>query len=151
MIKIICLGKIKEPYLIEGIKDYSKRIKKYTHLEIIELKEESSLVTTKNLGNEKERIMANIKDNDFVITLQIDGQLLTSVELAKLIDQTLIHNPNIVFIIGSSEGLANEVKQRANYRLSFSQLTFPHQLFRLILLEQIYRSYKITNNERYHK
>jgi 23S rRNA (pseudouridine1915-N3)-methyltransferase len=68
-----------------------------------------------------------------------------------LIDQTLIHNPNIVFIIGSSEGLANEVKQRANYRLSFSQLTFPHQLFRLILLEQIYRSYKITNNERYHK
>lgn len=151
MIKIICLGKIKEPYLIEGIKDYSKRIKKYTHLEIIELKEESSLVTTKNLGNEKERIMANIKDNDFVITLQIDGQPLTSVEMAKLIDQTLIHHPNIVFIIGSSEGLANEVKERANYRLSFSHLTFPHQLFRLILLEQIYRSYKIINNERYHK
>ena len=145
MIKIICLGKIKEKYLNYLINDYQKRITKYHKIEIIELKDEN------NLEKEKNNILKYINIHDYVIALDIDGENLTSIELAQKIDKIFLTNGTITFIIGSSEGLHSDIKQRADYRLSFSKLTFPHGLFRGILLEQIYRSFKIINNETYHK
>ena len=145
MIKIICLGKIKEKYLNDLINDYQKRITKYHKIEIIELKDEN------NLEKEKNNILKYINIQDYVIALDIDGENLTSIELAQKIDKIFLTNGTITFIIGSSEGLHPDIKQRADYRLSFSKLTFPHGLFHGILLEQIYRSFKIINNETYHK
>ncbi len=145
MIKIICLGKIKEKYLNDLINDYQKRITKYHKIEMIELKDEN------NLEKEKNNILKYINIQDYVIALDIDGENLTSIELAQKIDKIFLTNGTITFIIGSSEGLHPDIKQRADYRLSFSKLTFPHGLFRGILLEQIYRSFKIINNETYHK
>lgn len=144
MIKIICIGKIKENYLKEAINDYEKRISKYSKLEIIELKDI-------NIDKEKDEILKYINNKDYVIVLDILGNILDSNQLSKKIDEILITNPNITFIIGGSEGLHNDIKEISNYCLSFSKLTFPHQLFRVILLEQIYRSFKILNNETYHK
>lgn len=145
MIKIICLGKIKEPYLINMINDYKLRISKYHKLEIIELKDEN------NLSSEKNNIMKYLSKKDYIIALDIQGEQLSSIALANKINETFNTYPNITFVIGSSEGLHDEVKQYANYLLSFSKMTFPHGLFRGILLEQIYRSFKIINNETYHK
>lgn len=145
MIKIICLGKLKEQYLTELTSDYLKRINKYHKLELIELKDEE------NLENEAKNIMKYIGSNDYVITLEILGKELTSEEFAKLIDSTFITNGTITFVIGSSTGLHDSIKNRSNYALSFSKFTFPHGLFRGILLEQIYRAFKINNNESYHK
>ena len=144
MIKIICVGKIKEQYLKEGITDYYNRINKYHKLEIIELPDS-------NIEKEKELILKTINSKDYIITLDIEGNNLQSTELAHKIDKTFITNPNIIFIIGGSDGLHQEIKKISNYSLSFSKLTFPHGLFRMILLEQIYRSFKILNNESYHK
>lgn len=148
MIKIVCVGKIKEKFFEEAIKEYLKRLNKYTKLQIIELNDEKEEVALKK---EAENILKHIKDNDYVITLEIEGKELSSKEFAKKIDNTLINHSNITFVIGGSYGLDNTVKQRSNYALSFSKLTFPHQLFRVVLLEQIYRSFKIINNEKYHK
>lgn len=145
MIKIIALGKLKEQYLSDLTNDYLKRIKKYTKIELIELKDEE------NLENEANNIMKHIGNNDYVITLEILGKEITSEEFARLIDKTFITNSVITFIVGSSTGLHESIKRRSNYALSFSSLTFPHGLFRGILLEQIYRAYKINNNETYHK
>ena len=145
MIKIICLGKIKEKYLEDLINDYKKRINKYHKLTIIELKDEN------DLSIEKANIEKYLGKNDYIIALDIEGELITSAKLAQKIDEIFITNSTITFIIGSSEGLHPDLKKRANYRLSFSRLTFPHGLFRGILLEQIYRSFKILNNEKYHK
>lgn len=145
MIKIICLGKIKETYLIDLIKDYQKRINKYHKLEIIELKDENSLV------KEEQSILNHINKKDFIITLEIEGKELSSEEFASLIDTTFINHSNITFIIGSSLGLSDTIKGQSNYALSFSRMTFPHGLFRGILLEQIYRACKINNHESYHK
>jgi 23S rRNA (pseudouridine1915-N3)-methyltransferase len=145
MIKIICLGKIKEDYLNKMIEDYTKRISKYHKLEIIELKD------TNDLASEKVDILRHINSQDYVIALDIDGENIDSVALAKKIDSTFLTNGTIDFIIGSSYGLHEDIKKRANYRLSFSKMTFPHGLFRAILLEQLYRSFKILNNETYHK
>ena len=149
MIKIICIGKIKENYLKEAINEYTKRLSKYTKLEIIELEDEPIIEKAKKI--EAERIIKHIKENDYIITLEIEGNKLSSEELSKKIENTLITNSNITFIIGGSYGLDDSIKARSNYKLSFSNLTFPHQLFRVILLEQIYRSFKIINNENYHK
>ena len=148
MIKIICVGKIKEKFYKEAIEEYKKRLSKYTRLEIIEVPDES---TWNILEKEEINILKNIKDKDYVITMEIEGNYLSSIELANKIDNTLIDNSNITFIIGGSYGLSEKIKRRSNYKLSFSKLTFPHQLFRVILLEQIYRSFKIINNESYHK
>lgn len=148
MIKIICIGKVKEKFFRDAIQEYVKRLSKYTKLEIVELNDESNGYILKK---EAETILKNINDKDYVITLEIEGKELNSIELSKKIDETLIMNSNIVFIIGGSLGLDNAVKERSNYKLSFSRLTFPHQLFRIVLLEQIYRSFKIINNESYHK
>ena len=144
MIKIICIGKIKENYLKDAINDYQKRISKYHKIEIVELPDS-------NIDNEKELIKKNINPKDYIITMEIEGNMLSSIELYEKIDKTFITNPNITFIIGGSTGLHQEIKNMSNYKLSFSKLTFPHGLFRLILLEQIYRSFKILNNESYHK
>ncbi len=144
MIKIICVGKIKESYLRDAISDYQKRINKYHKFEIIE-------VNDSNMKDEVIKILHYVKDNDYVVTLEIDGDMLSSTEFANKIDKLFITNSNITFIIGGSDGLDDEVKNRSNYRLSFSSFTFPHQLFRVILLEQIYRCFKILNNETYHK
>ena len=144
MIKIICVGKVKEKYLRDGIDDYLKRLTKYHKIEIIEINDS-------NIEGEAKGIIKYINPKDYVITLEIEGNMVSSKELSNLIDKTFITNPSIDFIIGGSEGLSDLVKNISNYKLSFSKLTFPHQLFRLVLLEQIYRSFKILNNETYHK
>ncbi len=144
MIKIVCVGKVKEKYLQEAISDYMKRLSKYHKVEIVEVEDS-------NMLEEKVRILKHIDNKDYVITLDIEGRQLSSMELAEKLDKTFITNSNICFIIGGSYGLDKEIKERANFSLSFSKLTFPHQLFRVILLEQIYRSFKILNNETYHK
>ncbi len=149
MIKIICVGKIKENFYKEAIKEYQKRLTKYTKLEIIEIEDESIAEKAKKIEGTK--IQSKIKENDYVVTMEIEGTQLSSIELSKTLNNWQTKHPNIVFVIGGSYGLSDEVKQRSNYKLSFSNMTFPHQLFRVILLEQIYRSYKIINGETYHK
>ncbi len=144
MIKIVCIGKIKEKYLQDAVSDYLTRINKYHKVQIIEL-------DNSNIQEESFKILKNIEDKDYVIVLDIKGEQLSSIALADKIDKIFITNPNITFVIGGSDGVSEKVKERANYRLSFSKFTFPHQLFRVILLEQVYRCFKILNNETYHK
>lgn len=151
MIKIICIGKIKEKYLDDGIKEYLKRLSKFTKVEIIELQDYDFDNKQIVLDKEKDLIMKNINLKDYIITMEINGNELTSEEFAKKIDNIYLTNSNIIFIIGGSYGLHDDIKKLSNYKLSFSKMTFPHQLFRLVLLEQIYRAYKINNNESYHK
>ncbi len=148
MIKIICVGKLKEKYLIEAIKEYKKRLSKYTKLEIIELPD-YNYDQVKTKIEEGKNILSKISEKDYVVTLEINGKELDSICLSSFIDSNI--SKNITFIIGGSNGLSDDVLKRANYSLSFSKLTFPHQLFRVLLLEQIYRSFKIMNNESYHK
>ena len=145
MIKILCVGKIKEDYLSKLVDDYLTRLKKYTKIEIVELKD--------NPDYEKEicNLSNHINSKDYNIGLDLKGKELTSEELAKKIDSILLINSNITFIIGGSNGLNDEVRNKCNELISFSKLTFPHGLFRGILLEQLYRSFKILNNETYHK
>ena len=150
MITIICVGKIKEKYIKIGIEDYIKRIKKYTKIEIIEIEDES-YDKIKTLKIEAEKIEKKLNKKSFIITLEIDGKQLNSVELSNLINNSITKYSDITFVIGGSYGLDDSIKQLSNYKLSFSNMTFPHQLFRLIFLEQLYRSYKILNNEVYHK
>ncbi len=151
MIKLICIGKIKEKYLIDGINEYQKRLSKYTKLTIIELKDSSYDDIEKIKKEEANLILKHLKETDNIIILDILGHELTSQELTEKLISLELQNSNLTFIIGGSYGLDEEIKRKANYTLSFSKLTFPHQLFRLILLEQIYRTYKIRNNESYHK
>ncbi len=143
MIRIICVGKLKEKYLVDACLEYTKRISKYSKIEIIELKDS-------NIKEEKDNILKYI-NKDYIITLEIEGDVIDSPTLAKKIDNIFLNNSNITFIIGGSDGLHEDIKKISNYKLSFSKLTFPHQLFRVMLLEQIYRSFKILNNETYHK
>lgn len=156
-IKIITVGKLKEKYLVKGIEEYVKRLSKYCKLECIELKDEHAPenLSTKDIeiikNIEGERILSKIND-EYVIALAIEGKQLSSEELAdKMNEITNYHSSNICFIIGGSLGLSNEVLNKSNDKLSFSKMTFPHQLMKLILLEQIYRSFRINNNEPYHK
>ncbi len=150
MIKIICVGKIKEIYLKSAIDEYSKRLSKYTKFEIIELPDFDYDIK-KTLETERDYILKNIKSSDYNILLDLNGKELTSFEFAKNLDKIRQINSNINFIIGGSYGVHDDIKNIVNERISFSKLTFPHQLFRVILLEQIYRSFKIINNEEYHK
>ena len=145
MIKILCVGKTKEEYLQELINDYLKRISKYHKIEIIELKDDV------NYQKEIDNLLEHIKTSDYNIALDIKGRQVTSEAFANLIDKTFLVNSTITFIIGGSLGLNEEVKSKCNQIISFSLLTFPHGLFRGVLLEQIYRSFKIINNETYHK
>jgi len=156
-ITIIAVGKIKEKYLVEGIKEYTKRLSKYTKLEIIEVPDEHAPenLSKKELDiikdKEGTKIESRIKDS-YVIALDIKGVMFTSEELANKIEDIKTYNSShITFIIGGSLGLSNSVLRKANLKMSFSEMTFPHQLMRLILLEQVYRSFRINNNEPYHK
>lgn len=151
MIKIIAIGSIKEKYLKEALEDYKKRISKYNKLEIIELKEEGMVEEEKAKKIEAEKIDKYINAKDYIITLEIEGNEYNSLELAEKLRNIQIQYSNIIFIIGGSYGLDKSIKEKSNLNLSFSKLTFPHQLFRVLLLEQIYRSFKINNNEKYHK
>jgi len=157
-ITLITVGKIKEKYLKDAIAEYSKRLSKYCKLEIIEVTDEktpdnaSETVEEQIRSKEGERILKHIKDDAYVITLEIKGKQLTSEELADKIETLGIQGTShIIFVIGGSIGLGQEVLKRSDYGLSFSKMTFPHQLMRVILLEQVYRSYRIISNEPYHK
>ena len=151
MIKIITVGSIKENYFKEAIEEYLKRLHKYMSVEIIEVKDEGFDELEKNIKLEAERIQKYISEKDYIITLEIEGKELTSEEFAEKLDQILVENSNITFIVGGSYGLSNSIKEKASLHLSFSKMTFPHQLFRVILLEQIYRAFKINHHENYHK
>ncbi len=145
MIKILCVGKIKDNYLNDLINDYLKRISKYHKIDIIEVKD------NENIKKETEELLKHINSKDYNIALAIGGNSINSIELSNLINNTFNNYSNITFIIGGSNGLDNIILDKCNYKLSFSKLTYPHGLFRGILLEQIYRSFKIINNEAYHK
>lgn len=157
-ITLITVGKIKEKYLKDAIAEYSKRLSRYCKLEIIEVTDEktpdqsSEAVDNAIRDKEGERILKHIRDDMYVITLEIAGKMLTSEELAEKIENLGIQgNSNIALVIGGSIGLGREVLKRSDYALSFSKMTFPHQLMRVILLEQVYRSFRIINGEPYHK
>ncbi len=157
-ITICCVGKIKEKFYSQAIEEYSKRLSKYCKLEIKEAADEktpdsaSDTVNRMIKGKEGDRLLSFIKDDSYVIALAIDGKMLDSVELSEKIDNLMLSGKSdIVFVIGGSLGLDKRVLDRADYKLSFSKMTFPHQLMRVILLEQIYRSFRIMKNEPYHK
>lgn len=151
-INIISVGKIKEQYFIDGIEEYRKRLTKYTNIELITVMDEPNELDSKTVKKkEAERIISKIPSNSYTIVLDLKGKELDSVEFAKKMDEIKNTNSTINFIIGGSLGLDDSVINKADYRLCFSKFTFPHKLMKLILLEQIYRSFKINNNESYHK
>ena len=157
-ITLITVGKIKEKYLKDAIAEYSKRLSRYCKLEIVEVADEktpdnaSDTVEDAIRDKEGERILKYIKEDAYVITLEIAGKMLTSEEMAEKIEKLGVQRTShIIFIIGGSIGLGREILKRSDYALSFSKMTFTHQLMRVILLEQIYRSYRIINHEPYHK
>ena len=150
-ISILTVGKIKEKYLRDAIAEYSKRLGRYCKLEIIEVSDEKTPEDAIR-NKEGERLLKYIRDDAFVITLEIGGEQLTSENFARKINELGIRGTShIQFVIGGSIGLGKEVLKRSDYALSFSKMTFPHQLMRVILLEQIYRSYRIISGEPYHK
>lgn len=152
MIKILCVGKIKEKFFTEGICEYQKRIDAYTKFSIVEVKEVNTLDINKNITEEGRNLLSKISEDEFVITLEIKGKMIDSVELARLIEEKMTYGfSKITFVIGGSNGLSSDVIKRSNYHLSFSEFTFPHQLMRLVLIEQIYRALTIINNKEYHK
>ena len=157
-ITVITVGKIKEKYLRDAIAEYTKRLSRYCKLEIIEVADEKTpdqageTVEEQIRDKEGERILKHIRDDMYVITLEIGGKMLSSEELADKINMLGIQGQSsVAFVIGGSIGLGREVLKRSDYALSFSKMTFPHQLMRVILLEQVYRSYRIINGEPYHK
>ena len=157
-ITLVTVGKIKEKYLRDAVAEYAKRLGKYCKLEILEVGDEKTQERASEAeeaavcSREGERILRQVKDDAYVITLEIQGKQMTSEELADKIEMLGVQGKShIVFIIGGSIGLGSEVLKRSDYALSFSRMTFPHQLMRVILLEQIYRGFRIINGEPYHK
>jgi 23S rRNA (pseudouridine1915-N3)-methyltransferase len=157
-IQIICIGKLKEKYWTDAVAEYMKRLGRYCNIEIVELKEAKLPANASEADEENVKIeeghsiLKSIKDDTYVITLEILGKQLTSPELADKIEElSLTGRSNVAFVIGGSLGLSAEVSKRADYKLSFSKMTFPHQMMRVILLEQIYRGFKIIRHETYHK
>jgi len=151
-INIISVGKIKEQYFIDGIEEYRKRLTKYTNIELITVMDEPNELDSKIVKKkEAERLLAKIPANSYTIVLDLKGKELDSIEFAKKIDEIKNVSSTINFIIGGSLGLDDSVINKADYKLCFSKFTFPHKLMKLILLEQIYRAFKINNNESYHK
>lgn len=157
-IKIVTVGKLKEKYLIDGINEYLKRLKAYAKVELFEVGDES-IPDNPSTGNEKSikdkegiKVLSKIKQDDYLILLDLAGKQINSIELANHIENCMINGKSsIVFVIGGSLGHGEEIIKRADFRLSFSKLTFPHQLMKLILVEQVYRAFKIIKNENYHK
>ena len=146
MIKIICFGKLKENYLINAVNDYFERVNKYHKLSIIELKDSDNII-----DEEKELLKTIQNDKSYKILLDIKGEEVSSIEFSTLINDKLTHFSSITFIIGSSNGVSENIKNFMNQKISFGKITMPHGLFREVLLEQIYRSFKILNIESYHK
>lgn len=159
LIKIIGVGKIKEKFYREAIAEYQKRMTAYNKVEIVEVADEKApeSLSEKEIDQVKiaegERILAKIKDDAFVVTLEINGKALDSIKFAKLIQDEMLDGfgRDMVFVIGGSNGLGENILKRSNYRISFGKMTYPHQLMRVILMEQIYRAYRIINKEPYHK
>ena len=156
-ITVICVGKLKEKYLKEAVSEYSKRLSRFVKLEIIELPDckipdnASPAQEADVLEKEGDMILSKIKQNSYIVAMCIEGNQLSSTEFAKKLENISMQSSNIVFIIGGSLGLSDKVKKTASMHLSFGKITLPHQLMRVILLEQVYRGYKINNNETYHK
>ena len=157
-ITILCVGKVKEKFYQDAIKEFQKRMSRYCKLDIVEVADEQTQEQSSDLeiqiikDKEGERLLKHIKEDAYIICLAIDGKQLDSVELSEKMNQLFVTgNSHICFVIGGSLGISDNVLKRANYKLSFSKMTFPHQLMRVILLEQIYRSFRIMNNEPYHK
>ena len=157
-ITLVTVGKIKEKYLEQAIAEYSKRLARYCKLEILQVPDEktpegaSAAVEEQIKEKEGERILSQVRDGSFVIALAIEGKMMSSEELAQKMDRLAVEGTSqITFIIGGSLGLSRKVLERADFLLSFSKMTFPHQLMRVILLEQIYRSYRIITGQPYHK
>jgi len=157
-VTLICVGKLKEKYLVQGVEEYAKRLSRYCTLEITELADEKTpdnaveALEEMIKRREGERILKVLKEDSYCIALAIEGTMLSSEELAAKINSLGISGTShISFVIGGSLGLSQEVLKRADYKLSFSKMTFPHQLMRMILLEQVYRAYRIINNQPYHK
>lgn len=157
-INLVTVGKLKEKYLKDAVKEYEKRLSKYCKLSISEVADEktpedASLVLMKQIKDkEGERILKKISEKSFVIALAIAGDELSSLEMADFLDKSMVSGvSDITFVIGGSLGLSDQVLQRANLELSFSKLTFPHQLMRVLLLEQVYRCFRIIAKEPYHK
>ena len=149
-VRIVCVGKIKDSFNKQGIDEYKKRLSRYIKLDIIEV-DDAKIKENASSKEEGIRILKQVKDNEYMILLDLHGKEIDSVEFSKIIDMTSIRFSTITFVIGGSLGLSDAVIQRANYRLCLSKMTFTHQMTRVILLEQIYRSFKILNNEVYHK
>ena len=157
-INIIAVGRIKEKYIQEGIKEFSKRLSRYCNLKIVEVDDEKA---PENLSDkemeavkqkEGQKILSKIPQNSFIISLEIQGREISSEDLSKIMEDIMVSGINdITFIIGGSLGLSDEVRSKSDFKLSFSKMTFPHQLMRLILLEQVYRGWRIMKNEPYHK
>ena len=157
MIKFIAVGKLKEKYWKEAFSEYAKRLTKYTKVELIEIDEEKISVENESMmkiskDKEGERILKKVANNDYVILFDVQGKAMDSIELAKKI-QSLIDqgNANLCFILGGSYGFSDEVYARCQTKISMSKMTFPHQFARIMAIEQVYRAYKINNNEKYHK
>ena len=150
MIKIITVGKLKEKYLKDAVEEYIKRLSRYTKFNLIEVSDEDYDIN-KTLLKERDNILKYVQEKDYIITLEIEGNEIDSLSFSKKIDDIMQINSDITFIIGGSYGLHEDIKKMSNYSLSFSKMTFPHQLFRVMLLEQIYRAFKILKNESYHK
>ena len=156
-ITVICIGKLKEKYLKEAVSEYSKRLSRFVKLDIAELPDckipenASPAQERAVLANEGEKILSRIKPDSYTVAMCIEGKQLSSTEFAGKLNQISMVSGNITFIIGGSLGLSDDVKKRADMHLSFGRITLPHQLMRVILLEQVYRGYKINNHEAYHK
>ena len=157
-IRIVTVGKIKEKYLKDGIAEYAKRLSRYCRLSFHQVADEKTPDKASDALNrqikdiEGERLMKQIRDQDYVIALAIDGKMLDSVELSQRLSRLGVEGKSsLTFVIGGSLGLSDQVLNRADFKLSFSKMTFPHQLMQMILLEQIYRSFRIQNGEPYHK
>lgn len=157
-ITIISVGKLKEKYLKDGIAEYAKRLTKYTQIEQVELSDEPIRDKSSDAENliikkiEGSKILNAVSEKSYLVALDLKGKMLSSDELAgKFVEIQNYYSSHITFVIGGSLGLSDEVIERANFRLCFSKMTFPHQLMKLILLEQVYRAFKINNNEVYHK
>ena len=159
IIKILCVGNLKEKFFKEAVFEYKKRIGAFSKIEIVEISEEKILNQTPSileieniLNKEAKRILDKILDDEYVITLEILGKMLDSEGFSKMLKEKMVDgNSKFTFVIGSSFGLCETVTKRANFKISFSKFTMPHQLFRVVLLEQIYRAFKIMNNQIYHK
>ncbi len=157
-VEVLCVGKLKESYLREACHEYLKRLSRFCKVNIVEFKDEavsenaSESLIFQAIEREGERILSKVQDRDYVVSLCVEGKMLSSEELSKELSRIeQIGAGRLVLIIGGSYGLSEKVKKRSNLRLSFSKMTFPHQLMRVILLEQLYRAYKINANESYHK